>query len=171
MIAYFTTLMAAVASVNAAPQQPVRKPARVSEIRIDKSEHRLDLMVGNQIYKRYRVAIGPGGLGPKQFEWDFKTPIGTYKVISHMGIFHKFLHLNYPNAQDLARYARLRRAGKVPPGRTAGDSIGIHGTGSPAFDKVHKQSDWTAGCVALDNAEIDEIAKLAPVGTKVVISE
>ncbi len=171
MIAYLTTLMAAFTSVNAVPQQPIVQPVRVTEIRIDKSEHRLDLMVGQRIYKRYRVAIGPGGLGPKQFEWDYKTPVGTYRVISHMGIFHKFLHLNYPNKQDLARYTRLRRAGKVPAGRTAGDSIGIHGTGNPAFTGVHKESDWTAGCVALDNSEIDEIAKLAPVGTKVVITE
>lgn len=152
------------AAVSAEP------PAQVTLVRIDKSEHRLELVSGERVLKRYRVALGSGGAGPKRFEGDKTTPVGTYRITSRFkGLFHQFLNVSYPNDEDRARFAELRKQGKVPPGRGVGHSIGIHGVGSPELAGVHKESDWTHGCIALDDAEIDELGRLVKDGTPLVI--
>ncbi|MGK4003189.1 L,D-transpeptidase family protein [Sorangium sp. So ce1036] len=151
----------------AAPPRP-----RVTEIRIDKSDHTLELVAGDEILKTYRVAIGPGGPGPKRYEGDRRTPVGTYRVAGRFkGQFHRFLLVSYPNEEDRRRFAALKRLGEVPPGRGIGHSIGIHGVGGRQSAGVHKESDWTLGCVALDDDEIDEIARLTPDGTRIVITD
>ncbi len=145
----------------------------VTEIRIDKSEHRLELVgPDGAIVRSYQTAIGSGGLGPKRYEGDATTPVGTYRVTGRIPhLFHQFLVVSYPNDEDRARYAELKKRGEVPEGRGVGFGIGIHGTGDPARSGAHKQSDWTLGCVALDNAEIDEVASLVRDGTRIVISD
>jgi lipoprotein-anchoring transpeptidase ErfK/SrfK len=79
--------------------------------------------------------------------------------------------VSYPNDEDRARFAALQREGRVPAGRGIGHSIGIHGVGSASLSGVHKETDWTLGCIALDDAEIDEVARLVPDGTKIVITD
>jgi murein L,D-transpeptidase YafK len=144
----------------------------VSVVRIDKSDHRVELLAGERIVKTYRVAIGSGGTGPKRFEGDKTTPVGTYHVTSRFkGLFHQFIGVSYPNDEDRARFADLKRRGEVPPNRGVGHSIGIHGVGSRDLTGVHKQSDWTHGCIAMDDAEIDEFSRLVKDGTKIVISD
>lgn len=145
---------------------------RVTEIRIDKSDHTLELVAGDEILRTYRVAIGPGGDGPKRYEGDRRTPVGTYRVAGRIkGLFHQFLLVSYPNEEDRRRFAELKRRGEVPPGRGIGHSIGIHGVGGRQYAGVHKETDWTLGCVALDDDEIDEIARLTPDGTRIVITD
>jgi murein L,D-transpeptidase YafK len=159
-------------SVGASAQAkaPARSP--VSEIRIDKTKHRLELRSGDDVIRSYRVAIGSGGSGPKQYEGDAVTPVGTYRVSGRIkGLFHEFLVVSYPNAEDIQRFAELKRKGEVPAGRGVGLGIGIHGVGNPEFQTTHKSSDWTLGCVALDDAEIDEVAALVPDGTRIVITD
>ncbi|WP_437593689.1 L,D-transpeptidase family protein [Sorangium sp. So ce1000] len=144
----------------------------VTEIRIDKSEHTLDLVAGGEIVRSYRVALGPGGAGPKRYEGDRRTPVGTYRVAGRIdGLFHRFLIVSYPNDEDRARFAELKRRGEVPPGRGVGHGIGIHGVGSAQLAGVHKASDWTLGCIALDDDEMDEIARRTPDGAKIVITD
>lgn len=146
--------------------------AGVTEIRIDKSDHKLELVAGTEVVKTYKVAIGPGGAGPKRFEGDKVTPVGTYRVTGRIkGLFHQFLVVSYPNAEDVRRYAELKRRGEVPPGRGVGHGIGIHGVGSKELSGAHKLTDWTLGCVALDDDEIDEVARLVPDGTRIVITD
>ncbi|WP_437900540.1 L,D-transpeptidase family protein [Sorangium sp. So ce124] len=153
-----------------APRAAASPP--VTEIRIDKSEHTLDLVAGGKIVRSYRVALGPGGPGPKRYEGDKRTPVGTYRVAGRIdGLFHRFLIVSYPNEEDRARFAELKRRGEVPPGRGVGHSIGIHGVGSAQLAGVHKESDWTLGCIALDDDEIDEIARRTPDGAKIVITD
>jgi murein L,D-transpeptidase YafK len=148
------------------------KPASIDEIRIDKSDHRLELLAGGREVKTYRVAIGSGGSGPKRMEGDKVTPVGTYRVTGRIkGLFHNFLVVSYPNDEDRARYADLKRRGEVPEGHGVGDGIGIHGTGNKDWNGVHKEHDWTFGCVALDDDEIDEIAGLVKDGTRIVITD
>ncbi|HSO00074.1 MAG TPA: L,D-transpeptidase family protein [Candidatus Nanopelagicales bacterium] len=147
-------------------------PRKVTEIRIDKSDHTLTLVAGDDVVKTYKVAIGPGGAGPKRFEGDKRTPVGTYRVSSRIkGLFHRFLVVSYPNAEDVARYAELKRRGEVPEGRGVGHGIGIHGVGSKELSGAHKLTDWTLGCIALDDDEIDEVARLVPDGTRIVITD
>jgi murein L,D-transpeptidase YafK len=150
----------------------VLTPTVADEIRIDKSEHRLDLVAGGQVFKTFKVALGSGGPGPKRFEGDKTTPVGTYRVTGRFrGLFHQFLGVSYPNEEDRRRFAGLKQRGDVPPGRGVGFGIGIHGVGGKEYTGVHKQTDWTHGCIALDDAEIDELAKRVKDGTRIVITD
>ncbi|WP_437291283.1 L,D-transpeptidase family protein [Sorangium sp. So ce406] len=162
------------APAAAAPAPGAPLP-RVTEIRIDKSEHTLDLVANGEVVRSYRVALGPGGPGPKRYEGDRRTPVGTYRVAGRIkGLFHQFLVVSYPNDEDRRRFAELRRRGEVPPGRGVGHSIGIHGVGGGGGALragVHKDTDWTLGCIALDDDEIDEVARRTPDGAKIVITD
>jgi murein L,D-transpeptidase YafK len=149
-----------------------RPAPTVTEIRIDKSDHTLKLMAGKDVVKTYKVAIGGGGMGPKQYEGDRTTPTGTYKMTSRFkGLYRQFLNVSYPNDEDKKRFAALKAKGGVPAGRGIGFGIGIHGTGQKAWNGVHKLSDWTAGCIALDDAEIDELSSMVKDGTTIVITD
>lgn len=163
-----TVTAAAAAAVAASPPQI---PA-VTEIRIDKSDHQLHLVAGSQVVRTYKVAIGSGGIGPKHFEGDKTTPVGTYRVSGRFkGLFHQFLNVSYPNDDDRRRYADLKARGQVPAGRSVGFGIGIHGVGGKEYTGIHKESDWTHGCIALDDNEIDEISRLVKDGTTIVITD
>ncbi|WP_437960639.1 L,D-transpeptidase family protein [Sorangium sp. So ce119] len=167
-----TPTRGAPAAAASAPGAPL---PRVTEIRIDKSEHTLDLVANGEVVRSYRVALGPGGPGPKRYEGDRRTPVGTYRVAGRIeGLFHQFLVVSYPNDEDRRRFAELRRRGEVPPGRGVGHSIGIHGVGGGGGvlrAGVHKDTDWTLGCIALDDDEIDEVARRTPDGAKIVITD
>jgi len=144
--------------------------ARVTEVRIAKHAHTLTLVAGDKVLDTYRVAIGPGGAGPKRMQGDKVTPVGRYHVSGRIkGLFHQFLVVSYPNAEDVRRYGDEKRRGLIPPGTGIGNGIGIHGVGGPA--PGHKDSDWTLGCVALDDDEIDAVARRVPDGTPIVISD
>jgi len=143
---------------------------RITEVRIDKSDHRLDLVAGDHVARTYRVAIGPGGPGHKRREGDKVTPVGTYRIAGRIkGLFHNFLTVSYPNDEDRRRFAELKKIGELPRDATIGGGIGIHGVNSKEWKGVHKETDWTLGCIALDDDEIDEIAARVKDGTTVVI--
>jgi murein L,D-transpeptidase YafK len=145
---------------------------RITEVRIDKGDHTLTLVAGEHVVKTYRVAIGPGGAGYKRMEGDKVTPVGRYKISSRIkGLFHNFLVVSYPNAEDRVRFAEAKRRGELPRSATIGGGIGIHGVDSKDAKGVHKQYDWTLGCIALDDDEIDEIARRVRNGTTVVITD
>ncbi len=159
-------------AISLAPASPLASPKGIDEVHIDKSEHTLELRKDGVVVKSYKVALGSGGAGPKEMEGDKKTPVGRYFISSRIkGLFHQFLTVSYPNAEDKRRYAELKKQGLVPAGRGVGFGIGIHGVNNKDWAGVHKESDWTFGCIALDDDEIDEIAKLVPNGTAVVIED
>lgn len=148
------------------------KAAAVTEIHIDKSDHTLKLLAGKDVVKTYKVAIGSGGMGHKKYEGDKTTPVGTYRVAGRFkGLFHQFMNVSYPNEEDKKRYAELKAKGGVPAGRSVGFGIGIHGVGSKTLNGVHKAVDWTHGCIALDDDEIDELSRMVKDGTKIVITD
>jgi murein L,D-transpeptidase YafK len=151
---------------------PPEPAAHVTEIRIGKAAHRLELVADGQVVKAYRVALGPGGAGPKRMEGDKVTPVGTYRIAGRIpGLYHQFLTVSYPNDEDRRRHTDLQKRGLVPPGVGVGGGIGIHGTGHKDWNGVHKESDWTLGCIALDDDEIDEVAARVKDGTRVVITD
>jgi len=140
-------------------------------ILVDKSEHRLWLFSGREVIESHSVALGSGGQGQKGYEGDKVTPIGSYQVthIIPKTRWHTYLALDYPREEDKRRYAELVARGEAPPGTTAGSGIAIHGRRADMPDGAHKLIDWTLGCVALDNAEIDAIAGKIKKGARVVI--
>ena len=140
-------------------------PAKADSILILKKDHLLELLANGKVIRTYHVALGQGGLAPKQEEGDALTPEGHYTIDSRTAEshYHKALHVSYPSAQDRARAAKL--------GVAPGGAIMIHGlpNGKGYVGAAHRLYDWTLGCVAVTDDEIDEIWNLVPVGTPVEI--
>ena len=119
-----------------------------------------------KILKKYDIALGSNPIGHKQVQGDKKTPEGYYKLdyLKENSSFYKALRISYPNRKD---YRNARKMGKSP-----GGAIMIHG--QPNNKKLsksflQKRKDWTAGCIALDNNEMDEVLRLVSVGTPIRI--
>jgi len=138
---------------------------KVNRVLVLKSQHKLLLLSGAKVVKSYRVALGRGGLGPKRQQGDRLTPEGIYTIDfrNPASKFHLALHISYPQTSDRQRAEKLG----VPPG---GD-IMIHGL--PAdyswVGAQHRRTDWTDGCIAVTDAEIEEIWNSVPDGTPVEV--
>lgn len=131
----------------------------IDRIVVRKSDHVLEAWSGSTRVKTYRVAIGSGGAGPKRYEGDGRTPEGTYRIDQRhrSAAFHRFLHVSYPNAADRAAFRQGLRDGTIARGSRIGGAIGIHGEPRTFAGLGHKLFDWTAGCIALDDEEIEEL--------------
>lgn len=138
---------------------------RADRIVVEKRDHRLTLWHGAAAFKAYQVALGRGGLAPKTRQGDDLVPEGFYRIDARNAhsAYHLALHISYPNAADLARARKLR----VAPG---GD-IMIHGLPDHYgwIGAAHRLHDWTRGCIAVTDDEIEEIWRLVPAGTPVEI--
>ncbi len=138
---------------------------KVDHILVLKRDHKLFLLSGDQIVKTYSVALGSGGLAPKRRQGDDKTPEGLYRIDyrNPASRFHLALHISYPDQSDKEQ---ARKMGVSP-----GGDIMIHGLGSEFESLGEKQYlyDWTAGCIAVTDSEIEEIWRLVPDGTPVDI--
>ena len=160
------------------------------EVLIYKNESKLVVTSGKNTIKSYKISTGRGGIGHKEQRGDNKTPIGTYRVVgfNEKSKFDYFIRLNYPNAKDafygyksgkislptFRAIVKAVRSGKTPPQHTMlGGAIGIHGIGdeTPEQLHIHNSLDWTEGCIALRNAEIQELRAFIQIGTRVVIKE
>ena len=143
----------------------IAAPAQANRIVILKSAHSMTLLNGGKVLKTYKVALGSVPVGPKRIEGDHKTPEGDYLIDAKNAHsqFHLSLHISYPSAADQQRARTL--------GARPGGAIMIHGLAAPFayLGPLHRQTDWTDGCIAVTNAEIEEIWKLVPVGTRVEI--
>jgi murein L,D-transpeptidase YafK len=142
-------------------------------VHIVKSAHVMELLDGERVLGRYTVAIGPGGAGPKHREGDRVTPVGRYHVVQRgkSSRFHVFMLIDYPNADDRARFAQMKEAGELPPGATIGGDVGIHGGNPDGSTVTNDVRDWTLGCIAVSNAEIERVAAMVANGTIVDIDD
>jgi murein L,D-transpeptidase YafK len=135
------------------------------KIVIVKSARTMTLLRGGKTLKTYKVALGTVPVGPKRIEGDHKTPEGNYVIDAKnaRSRFHLALHISYPSATDTETAHKL--------GSRPGGAIMIHGLAASFayLGALHRQTDWTDGCIAVTNAEIEEIWKLVPVGTRVEI--
>jgi L,D-peptidoglycan transpeptidase YkuD (ErfK/YbiS/YcfS/YnhG family) len=144
----------------------------ISEILVQKGPHRLHLVAGSTVVRSYTVALGYGGAGPKKYEGDGVTPVGTYAITDRLDSkWHTFLGVNYPSVADQREFPLRKARGEVPPGKGIGFGIAIHGHRKDQADGEHKKLDWTLGCIALDNQEIDEVAAVVKRGTRLVITD
>ena len=125
----------------------------------------MEVLAKGKVIRTYKVALGQGGLPPKQREGDALTPEGNYLIDAKYehSKYHKALHVSYPNSADRRRAA----VQGVPPG----GAIMIHGlpNGKGWVGARHRLFDWTLGCIAVTDEEIDEVFTLVPVGTPVEI--
>jgi len=132
---------------------------RADQIVIHKARREMLLLRGNTVLRSYRIALGREPVGDKQCEGDGRTPEGRYVIDRRnpKSRYHLALHISYPNPEDTAR----AQAAGVEPG---GD-IMIHGL----KDGERRDGDWTQGCIAVSDEEMDEIWGLVPDGTVIVI--
>lgn len=132
---------------------------------IEKKERRLMLVSKGEVLKTYKIALGGNPIGPKEREGDNKTPEGTYVIDSRNNdsAYYRSLRISYPNERDKQRAKEL--------GVSPGGDIMIHGIkkGFSWVGDSHAEVDWTKGCIAVKDEEIEEICKLAPIGTIVEI--
>ena len=133
---------------------------------VDKLRRQLRLFKGEEEIASYRADLGLAGVATKTQAGDDATPEGRYRVTEVRAPgqtkYYRALMLDYPNAEDRERFKRLQRSGKVPKGKGIGSLIEIHGNGG-------RRQDWTQGCVALDNDEMDDLVPRVKVGTAVTI--
>jgi len=147
---------------NAAPAAPA---IRADTILIVKHEHKLYLLRDNSPLRSYRIALGLSPTGAKEREWDFRTPEGSYIIDfrqAHSRYF-KALHISYPSAADRKRSAAQHL-------RLGGD-IFIHGEPNLPTkpDSYYKTRDWTNGCIALSDEDLQDVWDLTAGQTRVEI--
>lgn len=145
--------------------QDLPRGALADRIVIEKGAHTLALYREGHVLKTYKVSLGANPKGRKEREGDGRTPEGIYVIDSRKAdsSFHRALHVSYPNLQDRLRARRL--------GVSPGGAIMIHGlpNGLGSIGKAHLLRDWTQGCIAVTNEEIEEIWRLVPNRTPVEI--
>ena len=119
-------------------------PRRADSVLILKKDHVMKLLAGGKVIRTYKVALGRGGLAPKQREGDGRTPEGRYVIDSRNAAshYHKALHISYPNAEDRKRAAKL--------GVSPGGAVMIHGlpNGMAWVGAAHRLYDWTLEAIS-----------------------
>jgi murein L,D-transpeptidase YafK len=133
----------------------------VTSIVVNKGARHMYLLHETEVLKDYRVDLGFAPVGHKAVRGDGRTPEGSYRIDRRnpKSDFYLSLGLSYPNAQDIAL---AKAMGKDP-----GGDIFIHG--QPNRSKPKKKQDWTAGCIAVSNREIEEIYSMVRVGTTITL--
>ncbi len=139
---------------------------RVPAIVVDKEAHRLFVYRDGRQVAVFRAELGTAGLAPKRHAGDCATPEGRYRVVTvktgGATRYYKALLLDYPNADDRRRHRYEREAGTIEAGVGPGSLIEIHGHGGQGRD-------WTEGCIALRDEDMDRLVKMVAVGTPVTI--
>jgi hypothetical protein len=170
-----------------APMFPETEPGSAPIwVMVDTKAATLTIYQGKAVREAFTdISVGRGGVGRKQKRGDMLTPVGDFRIawINWKSPFHIFFGINYPNIEyaesaieqrliDEQTYQDIRRAilaRRQPPQNTVlGGNIGIHGIGH-GDPGVHESFNWTQGCIALTNRDVERMAHWVDVGTRVVI--
>lgn len=158
-------MLAGAALLHGSPSAGAGEVLKADKIVVVKSERRLYLLHGGEIIKSYRVALGRQPKGTKIYEGDGRTPEGVYRVAAFNpdSRFYRSIRVSYPNEADLARARAL--------GQSVGGNIMIHGLAPERrqFGSDHWLYNWTSGCIAVTDKEIDEIWQRVELGTPIEI--
>jgi len=163
----FSLLLAPLSPLSASelPMGAMDETPEVSEVLVRKEERRLYLLSGDQVVRSYRIGLGDNPSGHKLYQGDKRTPEGKYVLDwrNSNSDFYKSIHISYPNAEDREQASAW--------GLDPGGSIMIHGLPNEAGDMAFAflGLDWTDGCIAVSNEEMDEIWQLVADGTPIRI--
>jgi len=139
---------------------------QADRIVVYKARRTMELYHNGHVIKTYKIALGPHSVGPKTRQGDHRTPEGRYRIDARNAHskFHLSLHISYPDPADRERARKL--------GVSPGGDIMIHGVPDrfAYLGSLQANYDWTDGCIAVSNSEIEEIWKLVPIGTEVEIN-
>lgn len=133
----------------------------ITQVVVKKADRKMYMISGTQVIKSYDIDLGSQPVGPKQIEGDGKTPEGLYFIdrFNPRSRYHLSVGISYPSAQDVARAASM--------GLRPGGDIFIHGLGPEG--RALNRADWTAGCIAVSDEEIEEIFSMLRPGVAVFL--
>ena len=138
---------------------------QVDYVKVFKAKREMQLLYKGNVVRRYAISLGDNPVGHKQQQGDERTPEGIYTIDyrNPKSSYHLSLHINYPSKQDKRNAAKR--------GVNPGGDIFIHGlpNGMGALAAAFRQRDWTDGCIAVNNAEIEEIWRFVKNGTRIEI--
>jgi murein L,D-transpeptidase YafK len=164
-IRQFTPIVVGLCCLLSTAQDAAKPERRIDRVLVLKRVRTMQLLRHGKVLHSYKVALGGDPIGPKTMQGDHKTPEGIYVLDSRNAHsrFYKSIHISYPNAHDRAS----ARQKDVAPG---GD-IFIHGlpNGYAWVGTTHRLKDWTDGCIAVTNQEMDEIWRVVADGTPIEI--
>jgi lipoprotein-anchoring transpeptidase ErfK/SrfK len=133
---------------------------------VDKMAHACYLYFNGSLKAKYYAEFGPAWIGSKNHRGDRATPEGRYYITKKRGIgqtkYYKALDINYPNAADLERFNKAKKSGELSKSASIGGLVEIHGSGG-------RGTNWTYGCIALQNSDMDKLFSFVSVGTPVTI--
>lgn len=159
----FGVLVASGAIWANAPLSPLPGNAKADLLVVEKDQRRLLAYSQGRLLRAYPVSLGRDPIGPKVRQGDRRTPEGRYVIDSHnpASAFHRSLHVSYPSAAEAA----TARSGGYDPGR----DIMVHGihNGLRWIGRAHRFLDWTVGCIAVTDPEIEELYRIVPDGTPI----
>lgn len=165
IIAVFSSILLAAFVYALLPTRRLAQNVLAERLVVYKSKRQLQLWSDGKLIKTYTIALGRQPVGAKRREGDMRTPEGNYYITDKNphSAFYLNLGVSYPNADDQI----LALAGGYSPG----GAIKIHGlrNGNGWRGRFHRQRNWTAGCIALTNAEMDELFKAVPLNTPIEI--
>jgi murein L,D-transpeptidase YafK len=136
-----------------------------------KSNYELQVFDEKGWYATYPAVFGSKSLDDKMVQGDRKTPEGMYHIVSKRPHekWDKIMDLDYPTTADVAKFNDRKAQGLIPKSARLGDGIAIHGTWAHDEVTVDAYQNWTNGCVSLKNEDMEEVYRIAPVGTQVEI--
>ena len=147
------------------PEDRLPADKKIDKLIVRKSRRIMEVYSGGQLIKTYKISFGQNPIGDKEFEGDKRTPEGQYKINDKnpKSTFYKNLGISYPDNVDVDEAKRK----KLKPG----GEIKIHGirNGFGFIGKFQRIMDWTAGCIALTDQEIDELYDRVEIGTPIII--
>src|SRR5688572_24050952 len=158
-----------VSKVGRASSTPVM-PLRIV---IDKSNYELYVYDAKGWYATYPVVFGNNPLMNKKMEGDRCTPEGNFKISAKRvhNKWSRFIALDYPTKEDIARFEALKQRDEVPSSARPGGGIGIHGTWPHEDFVIDRYKNWTNGCISLKREDVEELYSYVPVGTTVTIKK
>lgn len=149
------------------PEDRLPSEVKIDKIVVYKSKRKLEAYSGGALVKSYVISLGDQPIGHKEFEGDEKTPEGQYTINAKNPLsgYHKNLGISYPNQEDLGHARTLHKK--------AGGDIKIHGLRNDLgfIGKLHRFIDWTNGCMAVTDEEIDELYKAVEINTPIIINQ
>jgi murein L,D-transpeptidase YafK len=153
------------AAVSVAADDKLPADARADRVIVMKKDRTLTLMNRDKVLKVYKVALGGDPVGPKRMEGDHRTPEGTYILDrrNSKSKYYRSIHISYPSVEDRERAHNL--------GVSPGGDVMVHGlpNGFGWLGASHRAQDWTDGCIAVTDQEMDEIWNAVPDGTPIEI--
>lgn len=152
-----------ISGLNVFNARPVDGAVLVDKVVVYKSHYRMELLKDGKVVRKYWIALSDRPEGDKKYMGDRRTPEGTYTLdyINMRSSYYRSFHISYPNSQDIAEARSM--------GRSPGGMIMVHGQPSAVNEDTVQRSNWTNGCIAILNHEMDEFIELVHPGTPIEI--